>query len=269
MGLRDWLAYVLLNRPAWNLYREIRAGDPLLVIPPGWTKYRITTIGAVSDPRKRKCVLAVTEQGIATYPHQREMSVDYSCLPGELRWFGRPVKYHRGTNEIVIHAEIADQWQVLQMWLGRYDMQKLIRAMKAIATPEQVKAYRRRRPYIHHGPLLAEPAHQTITGEWELAKPVTLYLTPSHLTILEDTRVLRAIPLEKVQRIQAMHRLDAPKANGLVRFQVEGETMAFAADDHRALAADLAEAAKRTLEEPVLQKRKSKDDYYTEEEEWD
>ena len=269
MSLKSWLAYVLLNRPARNLYREIRAGDPLLVLAPGWVSYRVTTIGAVADHRRRKCVLAITEQGIATYPHQREMTVDYSCLPGELRWFGRPVKYHYGNNEIVIHAEIANQWRVLQLWLGWYDMQKLIRALKAIVTPEQVKAYRRHRPYIHHGPLVVDPAHQTITGSWELAKPVTLYLTPAFLVILDQGRVLRTIPLEQVQRIQAMHRLDAPEANGLVRFQVEGETMAFSTVDHLALAEDLAEAAKRTLEEPVLQKRKSKEDYYYEEEEWD
>lgn len=270
MSFKDWLAYVLLNRPAWTLYSEILAGDPIMVLAPGWVKYQVTTVGAIDKPRKRKCVLAITEQGIAVYPHQQHMSVDYSCLPGELRWFGRPVKYQHGTNEIVIHAQIADQWQTLQMWLGKYNMQKLIRAMKAIATPEQIKAYRRRRPYIHHGPLTVEPAHQTITGEWNLAKPVTLYLTPSHLTILEEARVLRAIPLELVQRIQALHRLDAPEANGLVRFQVEGENMAFATARHKALAEDLAEAAKRTLEEPVLQKRKSKDDdYFMDEEEWD
>lgn len=271
MGVLDWLAYVLTNRPAWRLYRELykgmESGSVLMALYPGGASYRVTVVGVQSKPQRRKCVLGVTEAGLATYPFNQEMAVDFICAPDELRWFGRPEKYRYGVNEMVIHAEIAGRWYVTRLWLERPRMQQLVRALKAITTPEQVTAYRRRRPYIHFGPVDAEPATQELTGEWTLEPPITLYLTPAFLVILDGFTVLRTVALADIQRIQALHRMDAPEAYGVVRFQVEGEQMAFALPEHEALAGALAEAAKRTLEAPVFRKRKSKDDYYDDEDE--
>ena len=263
----------LFNSIRWGgvvrrLHREIRPTDPLYLSYPGEVSCQITTMGGSTKTPRQKGLLVINDAGIAVYVNRQEATPIFSCLPSELRWFGRPIKYHSRSNEMWIHAEVAGRWQLLQVWVWRTEMYKIVRSLKAIATPEQIIAYRRRRPYIHLGPILAEPATQEITGEWILERPVSLYLTPVFLVIMEGARVLRTIPLENVQRIGALQRLDAPQANGLARFQVEGETMAFAVDDHTALATALAEAAKRTLEEPILQKRKSKDDDFFEEEEW-
>jgi hypothetical protein len=264
----------LYNSARWGgvvrgVYREIRPTNPHYLSYPGVASCQITTIAESKQSPRQKGLLVINDAGIAVYFNRPEATPVFNCLPGELRWFGRPIKYHPRSNEIWIHAEVAGRWQILKVSVWRTEMYKIVRSLKAIATPEQITAYRRRRPYIHYGPILTEPATQEITGEWVLEQPVTLYLTPAHLAILDGVRVLRTIPLEIVQRIGALHRLDAPQANGLARFQVEGETMAFSVSNHTALAEALAEAAKRTLEEPVLQKRKSKDDDFYEEEEWE
>jgi hypothetical protein len=255
----------LYNSLRWGgvvrrLHREIRPTNPLFLTYPGNISCQLTTIGSTENYPRQKGLLVVSDRGIAVYINRQDDIPIFCCLPAELRWFGRPVKYHSRTNEMWIHAEVDGHWHLLKVWMWKSQMVRLVRAMKQIATPEQVKAYRRRRPYIHHGLIMTEPATQEITGEWTLEQSVSVYLTPAYLVILDGSRVLRTISLEKVQRIGALHRLDAPQANGLARFQVEGEMMAFSVDDHNALATALAEAAKRTLEEPVLQKRKSKDD---------
>jgi len=54
--------------------------------------------------------------------------------------------------------------------------------------------------------------------------------------------------------------MEGGKPDGLVRFNADDVTYAFALDEYETWAADLAEAAKRTLEDPVERKRKSKDD---------
>jgi hypothetical protein len=81
---------------------------------------------------------------------------------------------------------------------------------------------------------------------------------PLFLVLLNDLHVQRTIPLAEVQQVRAIRRLDMPRAAGLVQFEVGDETLAFALDDHEAFAAALAEAAKRTLEDPVLWQRKKK-----------
>ena len=65
---------------------------------------------------------------------------------------------------------------------------------------------------------------------------------------------------DRIQQIRASRRLDAPDADGLVQFVYEGESFVFALRDYVALAEAIAEAAKRTLEDPLTFKRKSKDD---------
>jgi hypothetical protein len=88
---------------------------------------------------------------------------------------------------------------------------------------------------------------------------------PRFVVIFQGKDILRKIALEGVQRIGGLKRIDQPGADGLVRFQAEEETFAFALKDHERFAEQLAEAAKRTLEAPLEQKQKGKDDEY----EWD
>jgi hypothetical protein len=141
----------------------------------------------------------------------------------------------------------------------------LVRALKQVAAPELVTAYRRQRPYVHSGPHNVRPATQDIHGAWALGDAFALYLMPRFLVILEDSRVLRKIPLEAIQQIGALRRIDAPQADGLVRFRAEEEPFAFSLPGYEAFAASLAEAAKRSLEAPLEQKQKGKEDYDDEE----
>ena len=64
----------------------------------------------------------------------------------------------------------------------------------------------------------------------------------------------------KIQDIGALKRMEGGKPEGLIRFFVDNELRAFAIDDYERWAELLATASKRTLEEPVMRKRKSKDD---------
>jgi hypothetical protein len=105
----------------------------------------------------------------------------------------------------------------------------------------------------------AQPAEQDIHGAWTLESAVLLYLMPRYLLVLHDEAVQTLIPLESVQQIGALRRLDAPNANGLVHFQTAEAPHAYALKDYEAFANALADAAKRTLEAPVMQKQKGKD----------
>jgi hypothetical protein len=106
----------------------------------------------------------------------------------------------------------------------------------------------------------AHPAQQTLHGAWELDPPVNLYIMPLNLVIFSGSEVQQVIPLTKIQNIAALKRMEGGKPEGLVRFTLDDETLAFASDDYVQLSALLAEAAKRTLEEPVIRKQKGKDD---------
>ena len=202
--------------------------------------------------------LAVTREQIAIYRVGSEITQRLMFAPDQLRWFGRPRKYARGSNEIWLHAEIEGRWVLIKLWLGRHRMQALVRALKEIATPDQVIAYRRHRPYIHYGPLSAQPATQNLRGAWALDGAVTLYLMPLFLVILRGAAVERLIPLDTIQEVAAVRRLDRPRAAGMARFEAAGDPVAFALDQHEAFAKTLADAARRTLEDPVMWQRKKK-----------
>jgi hypothetical protein len=206
-------------------------------------------------------IIAVTPSQVAIYDGvPGTLEPCFALTPDQLRWFGRPQKYHAGRNDIWLHVEIERQWIVVKLRMVRYAMQDVVRALKVVATPEQVIAYRRRRPYIHYGPVTAQPADQDMLGAWVLHDPVSLYLTPSHLVVLEDTTVRRAIPLETIQAVSAVRRADQRRAAGLVRFQADGQPLAFALQPYEAFAQALGEAARRTLEDPVewLARKKKK-----------
>lgn len=212
--------------------------------------------------RWRSGVLIVTHKRLALYdPFAKEGDAPlFHAQPDEIQGFWRPVKYRDDEyNELWVHTQIGLSWIILKVKLQKNEMLKLIRAMKAITTEEQVKAYRRR-PYIHRDPTVAYPAKQTLQGEWELYNAVKLYLMPLALVVLQDDAVKDVLPLAEMQQIAALRRMEGGEPAGLIRFEIGEARYAFALSNYEAWANDLAEAAKRTLEEPVQRKRKSKSD---------
>ena len=246
-----------------RLIESLKQYNPLYLTD-SWEKtyYRVEFIGG-NEQQWQRAILLVTHKRIALYPFnpndEEKVKALYTIQPHEIRGFWRPIKYMAGENTIWIHAEIGTGWQILKLRLYQYDMQKLVRALKEISTSEQVTAYRRRRPYIHEGLVTAFPAHQTITGAWELSSPVQLYLMPLFLVILCNNHVQEKINLSNIQDIGALKRMEGGTPEGLIRFFVDNELRAFAIDDYEHWAELLATASKRTLEEPVIRKRKSKD----------
>lgn len=226
--------------------------------------YRATINGAGGD--YGRAVIAITNRRLLMLQPRESLGQLFTFPHDQVRWFGRPQKYTDGINEIWLHYETESGWKLLKLWMHRAVMQDVVRALKTVAPPELVTAYRRRRPYIHAEPITAHPAAQDIHGAWTLAEPVTLYLMPRFLLILDGETLLRKIPLEAVQQIGALRRLDQPGAQGLLRFHAEEETFAFALDQHEAFANAVADAAKRTLEAPMERKQKGKDDYEDEDE---
>lgn len=206
-----------------------------------------------------KGVFTLSSQRFAVYPLNGKLDVVFTFPLNQLRWFGRPEKYLDGMNDIWLHAETGQGWLLVKLTMHRYTLQEFVRELKPVTTSELVTAYRRRRPYIHAGPLPAQPATQDIHGAWTLGESVSLYLMPRHLLILSGTQVLRVLALEGIQQIGALRRLDAPGADGLLRFRAEEADFAFALKNHESFAQSLAEAARRTLEAPIEQKRKGKE----------
>lgn len=212
-------------------------------------------------------VTAITPQRLIGFRRLRTLPEAFTFPHTQLRWFGRPQKYTDGDNEIWLHYETDSDWILLKLRMHRAVMQDFVRGMKTAVDPELVTAYRRRRPYRHADPLYAHPATQDIHGAWTLGNPLYLYLMPRFLVILDSETFLRKIPLDAIQEIGALKRLDEPTAQGLLCFRAEEETFAFAIDHHDAFAQALADSAKRTLEEPLIQKQKGKE--YDEDEDYD
>jgi hypothetical protein len=262
----DWIADTVFNRSQRRLYKELQAAKPLFwstLSPFNLVSYRLTTINAVDhEPvRWKACVLVIDENGFTIYPHSQKMDVKFTLPKGGLRWFGRPKKYEPGQNDLWLHLEVNDCWRMLQLRTDYYNMQRMVRAIKTIATPEQVKAYRRHRPYIHYGPVAAQPAEQDIYGVWTVHPQITqFYIMPLALVFLEGIQIKRTIPLEQIQKVEALRRMDAPSAEGVVRFRIVDEVIAYTVPDYVAFGAALAEAAKRSLEDPVMVKKKKDDD---------
>ncbi len=204
-------------------------------------------------------IFTLSAQGLSLYPIKTPPTAAFQCAIEDIRWFGRPQPYSAGNNEIWLHVERKREWVLVKLRLSQIEMMDFVRALKLLVDPALVTAYRRRRPYIHYGTVQSQPAEQDIHGAWTLEASVSLYLMPRYLLVLHDDAVQQLIPLEAVQQIGALRRLDAPQANGLVRFQTAEAHYAFALKDYEAFANALADAAKRTLEAPVMQKQKGKD----------
>lgn len=263
----NWLGEALFKRSAWDKYREITASAPLFVVNPRHVKYKTRVIGKGSPSGRWSAgVLAVFADpalGVQLYPMTPPIEPAFTCTKDALRWFGRPQKYARGQyNEIILHAQTPQgEWHVVTIQLFYDDMMAFVRAIKQIASEAQIKAYRRHRPYVHYGPLAVQRGEQDIHGAWTLeAERLTLYLTPSHLVVLAGDHVREALPVNELTRIEARRRLDADDGTGLARFVIGETSHAFATPDFEALASAIAEASKRSLEEPLIRKQKKKDD---------
>lgn len=263
----NWLGEALFKRSAWDKYKEIAASEPLFLANPRHVKYKTRVIGRAGQSERWSAgVLAIFPDpavGVQLYPLNPPIEPVFICNKEALRWFGRPQKYQYGQyNEIILHAQTPqNEWHVAHIQLFYDDMMAFVRAMKQHASEAQTKAYRRRRPYVHFGPLAVQRGEQDIHGAWTLElEALTLYLTPSHLVVLSSDHVREALPVNDLTRIEARRRLDADDGSGLARFVVGETSHAFATPDFEALAAAIAEAAKRSLEEPLIRKQKKKQD---------
>ena len=171
------------------LVKHLKENSNVLYIASAWSVAKYCVVRPhESEPRRWEEVIAVvTDKRTAVYPLNNEPDITptFSCTHGELQGFWRPEKYEAGDNDIWLHVQIGIEWHILKLRLGRSTMQALVRALKEVATVEQTKAYRRRRPYIHRGPAEALPATQDIHGAWMLEAPVCLYLMPLMLGVYE------------------------------------------------------------------------------------
>jgi hypothetical protein len=260
-GIGGLIAYATWRNHIYNIWRKQIDTSNVLFYTSNWEVFQFTveTPGMPLAPWQKKDLLIISHKRIALY-QQPQLEPVFTIQPHELQGFWRPQKYSENVNEIWIHAQIGLTWYVLKLRLHKSSMQAVVRAVKAIATEEQIKAYRRARPYIHREPIRAFPAQQNLHGAWELDAPVDLYLMPLMLVIFQRNEVHDTLELATIQNIAALRRMEGGKPDGLVRFNADDVTYAFALDEYETWAADLAEAAKRTLEDPVERKRKSKDD---------
>jgi len=240
--------------------------NPVLTLTPWFGQYRTTFLGK-RDSRRQSPVIAIFQDEIRVYSRSH-LDQPLSITPDQVRWFGRPEKYTSGANRLWLHIESPVGWYILKFSLSREDTRLMVQALKTVLPEALTTAYRRQRPYIHQGPTGARRAEQDIYGAWTLFDPLTLYLMPTYLLLIQDGMVERKIPLEMVKRVAAVKRLDGP--GGMVRFDSSSpdageETLAYSMSGYETFATALAEAAKRSLEEPLevvsAKKKKDEDDF--------
>jgi hypothetical protein len=256
----DWLADTFLARSLLRCIDDIRARNPLYWCGGGYrgsTRFRMQKMGASRARGWQGCLCAIETDGLHLYPATRKWDMHIHLERETLRWFGRPEAYHPGINDLWIHVEHDEGWHLLMLRTSQYAMQHFVRAMKQIATPEQITAYRRQRPYIHLGPIAAQRAEEDLYGVWTVDPQVRLlYLMPSTLIELEGERVLRMLPLEAIQGIEVMQRRDVASADGIVRFRHIGGgergQIAYTTPAFVAFAEALITACKRWLEQPPI-----------------
>jgi hypothetical protein len=244
-----WALFGGHHRAGQTLARQLKRDhrDALVCQYPASGRLQTTTINETAAERWQPFVSLLTETELTFTPIAEDPVPPLTFTPGELRWFGRPRKYEY-VNELWMHFERGERWQLVRLRLTYTDTLRHVRALKTLA-PGLVTPYRRRRPYIHYGPLAARTATQDLYGAWTLHEALSVYLMPLHLVLLEGARVQTTIPIETVTHVRGVPRLDAP--GGVVRFQT-GETVhALAVESYRPFAEALAEAARRSLEQPL------------------
>lgn len=218
-------------------------------------RVRLVDITQGTIDREKHAFVTVDETGIFIHDIAQDMYTT-SIHPFELRWFGRTRNYQDGYNEIWLHVEKDELWKIFRIRMQKSPMQRFVRALKMIAPQELVEAYRRRRPYIHQGPVTAYPAFQDIHGAWILSESVKLFLMPLMLVQMEWGHVAKTFDLADMHAITAVKRLDNPSAPGLLRFRFLGEDYAFSLEKHEHFAEQVALAARRRLEDPQILKGK-------------
>lgn len=252
-----------LNRPGYALVEHLRTihKRPLVCQFTSVGRLLVLRIGQPEKAAWQRFAILITETQVTIYPQPHEAGEAFTFAPDQLRWFGRPQKYNPiGRNELWMHVERDGYWYLLKVNQYYNETLNVVRALKQIA-PELVTPYRRRRPYVHLGVVAARRAEQDLYGAWTLHEPVTLYLMPLYLVVLDNGIVQRKLALETVTQVASVDRLDAE--GGVVRFLAAGEALAFAVDEHRQFAEQLAEAAKRSLEQPLeIYERKGKKKKY-------
>lgn len=260
----NWIADNVFKRSLFRAAREIRERKPLFSSDVFYdaTNYQLYVINPQMERQRwRFCLFSIESDGMHLYPETPKMDIHIHFTRESLRWFGRPEKYNPDKNDMWLHFESGGLWHWLHLKTHKAPMERIVRAMKQVATPEQVKAYRRHRPYVHYGPLPARFGEQDLYGAW-LVYPDTLslYLTPLQLVVMDGENVRRVLPLEKIQQIEVMRRVDEPDSPaGVVRFKVGEEIYAYIMRDYIGFGAALIEAAKRSLEDPPQFYGKKKD----------
>lgn len=208
----------------------------------------ITTINTQAATPRRPAVVLVRPSEIRLYAVENAPEAALTFPPDALRWFGRPDIYMIGRNKLWLHVEQAGRWHLIQMEPYQSTVARLVQALKAFA-PALETPYRRQRPYIHYGPVQARRATQDLYGVWTLHEAVDLYLMPLHLVLLDGATVRETLSVSGVTQVRGVQRMDAP--GGVVQFEADGTRHAYAVERYRELAEALAEAAKRSLEQPL------------------
>ena len=160
------------NRRARSLIDRLRnERQPLYCVASSATWFQVETVSGSRSPR-RPFVVEVCEDCLTLYPLDREAAPEVVVRPENLRWFGRPRKYHPGTNEIWLDVEIDGEWRLIKVRLTETHMRGLVRALKEIASEEQISAYRRRRLGDHFDP--SRTPRRDMLGAWTLSEPLAL-----------------------------------------------------------------------------------------------
>jgi hypothetical protein len=171
-----------------------------------------------------------------------------------MRWLGRATNAAGKTSDLWLDVEVERRWYTVGLCLPKPRMRGLEKLLARLAPAELL--LERHRPNNRRGPLQAAPATQDLQGAWILDEPVKLYLTPGSLVVLQDDFVQHRLSLGDIKHVEALPRLDAPLAAGLIRFEYKGDVLAFALNDYQDFALLVADSSGETLERPTFWKRR-------------
>ena len=185
---------------------RIKKANPLLYFNLWQSRYLVRK-SAARPPPGGTVRWRLPQSELPSTRRKNPFSSDFVLSRRKLRWFGRPVKYTYGRNEIWLHVEKNRRWTILKLKLDHTDMRKLVRTLKLIATPEQVEAYRRRRPYIHHGPVGGVSCRPGSAGRVDSGCAGNALSDAALLVVMHRGQVLRAFALDKIRADQRLKTL--------------------------------------------------------------